>query len=91
MPLGGRGAEPLLNEATERNRLRWRCRRGMKELDVLLERWLARDAASATASTLSTFENLLGLQDPELARYLLKGEPHPDPATAALISRLREA
>ena len=91
MPLGGRGAEPLLNEAAERNRLRWRCRRGMKELDVLLERWLTRDAASATASTLSTFENLLGLQDPELARYLLKGEPHPDPATAALISRLREA
>lgn len=73
------------------NRLRWRCRRGMKELDVLLERWLARDAASATEATLATFESLLGLQDPELARYLLKGEPHPDPDTAALIARLREA
>ncbi|NBX45380.1 MAG: succinate dehydrogenase assembly factor 2, partial [Gammaproteobacteria bacterium] len=31
-------------DSTVLNRLRWRCRRGMKELDVLLERWLARDA-----------------------------------------------
>ena len=29
--------------------LRWRCRRGMKELDILLERYLARRWDDATA------------------------------------------
>ena len=80
----------MLTSATL-NRLRWRCRRGMKELDVLLERWLARDAAGASPETLAVFEGLLALQDPDLARYLLKGEVHPDAATQNLILRLREA
>jgi NADPH-dependent ferric siderophore reductase len=31
------------------------------------------------------------LQDPQLARYLLAGDPHPDPAIAALIERIRRA
>jgi succinate dehydrogenase flavin-adding protein (antitoxin of CptAB toxin-antitoxin module) len=63
----------------------------MKELDVMLERWLARDAAGASRETMTAFEGLLALQDPELALYLLKGETHPDAATEALIHRLREA
>jgi len=62
----------------------------MKELDVLLERWLARDAPSASAEDLDRFEQLLTLQDPELARYLLKGETFPDEKLAQLIGRLRE-
>ncbi len=71
-------------------RLRWHCRRGMKELDVLLERWLDRHAAAAPAADRQHFEALLGLQDPELARFLLAGEAHPDPAVHDLISRIRQ-
>jgi succinate dehydrogenase flavin-adding protein (antitoxin of CptAB toxin-antitoxin module) len=63
----------------------------MKELDVLLERWLARDAQTASEADLERFEQLLTLQDPELARYLLKGERFPDAKMAELIGRLREA
>ena len=63
----------------------------MKELDVLLERWLARDAPSASAEDLARFEQLLTLQDPELGRYLLKGESFPNEKPAQLIGRLREA
>lgn len=61
----------------------------MKELDVLLERWLGREGGGASAEELARFEGLLDLQDPELARYLLAGEPHPDPALALLIARIR--
>ena len=57
------------------NRIVWRCRRGMKELDVLLERYLERDLSSATRDEISLFAEFLELQDPELARYLLAGEP----------------
>lgn len=71
-------------------RLRWRCRRGMKELDVLLERWLDRRHPQASTAELQGFESLLELQDPELARYLLAGQPHPDPALRGLIEGIRE-
>ncbi|MEY3138558.1 MAG: hypothetical protein RL580_2290 [Pseudomonadota bacterium] len=76
---------------TDLGRLRWRCRRGMKELDVLLERWLGRHAGTAEPREIQCFEALLDLQDPQLARYLLAGDPHPDPAIAALIERIRRA
>ena len=63
----------------------------MKELDVLLERWLERHAATAEPGEIRCFEALLGLQDPQLARYLLAGDHHTDPATAALIEHIRRA
>jgi succinate dehydrogenase flavin-adding protein (antitoxin of CptAB toxin-antitoxin module) len=50
----------------------------MKELDVLLERWLERHAATAEPDEIRCFEAMLGLQDT-------------DPATAALIERIRRA
>lgn len=75
----------------ELGRLRWRCRRGMKELDVLLGRWLERHAAQATPSESAAFERLLDLQDPELARYLLAGERALDPDMAAIVARLRDS
>ncbi|MBM4216498.1 MAG: succinate dehydrogenase assembly factor 2 [Gammaproteobacteria bacterium] len=75
---------------SEVGQLRWRCRRGMKELDVLLERWLARHGPAADAAAISAFEALLNLQDPELARYLLAGEPHPEADIRSVIERIRE-
>ena len=59
-------------------RLRWMCRRGMRELDVLLERWLERYGSSASAEELALFEALLQWQDPELVSYLIAGEVHSD-------------
>lgn len=75
---------------SEVGQLRWRCRRGMKELDVLLERWLARHGPTADAAAISAFEALLNLQDPELARYLLAGEPHLEADIRSVIERIRE-
>jgi len=62
----------------------------MKELDVLLERWLDRHSAQASTEELQSFEALLDLQAPELARYLLAGQPHPEPALRALIDGIRQ-
>lgn len=70
-------------------RLRWMCRRGMKELDVLLERWLAEHGSAATPEVLARFESLLQWQDPELVRYLIAGENHSDPDCAALLRSIR--
>jgi antitoxin CptB len=54
----------------ELSRLRWRCRRGMRELDVLLERFMERDYAEAGAEERAAFETLLNLQDPEILELI---------------------
>lgn len=70
-------------------RLRWQCRRGMRELDVLLSRWLERHFDAASDAQKQAFRELLSLQDPELAAYLLQGVPAADPELARLVARIR--
>jgi antitoxin CptB len=64
-------------------KLTWRCRRGMKELDFLLLRYLPRHAL-ATSEERAAFVEFLELPDPDIARYLLAGDVPPDPRHAAL-------
>jgi antitoxin CptB len=68
--------------------LRWHCRRGIKELDVLLERWLTQRHELASSSELANFERFLALPDPDLARYLLGHEPAPAEHEAILATIL---
>jgi antitoxin CptB len=72
----------------ERRRLLWRCRRGMKELDVLLERYTQSFEAPASAEERGVFARLLELPDPELAGYLLGGDVPRDPEMASLVRRI---
>jgi len=72
-------------------KIKARSRRGMKELDVLLERWIERDLPAADPATVERYMALIALQDPELLRYLVNGEPHPDPETARVVARIRTA
>ena len=71
--------------------LRWRCRRGMKELDRLLSAYLERDFPSASAAEQSGFRELLELQDPVLYDYCLGRERPSAPHLAALIDRIVQA
>ncbi len=66
-------------------RARWRCRRGMKELDVLLLRWLERGWPAADAGRRRAFEWLLEQPDPDLADWLIHGARPADDAHAALV------
>ncbi len=52
------------------SKLKWHCRRGMRELDVLLERYLAREYADAPPAQKAAFETLLSLQDPEILELI---------------------
>jgi antitoxin CptB len=74
----------------EGRRLLWRCRRGMKELDVLLERFARRHLALAGRSERELFTRFLELPDPVLAGYLL-GEVAPrEPEVARLVRSITE-
>ncbi len=57
-------------------RLRWRCRRGMRELDQLFVHWLDANAATADESTLRSFEELLEAEDSDLWSWAMgRGKP----------------
>lgn len=51
--------------------LYWRCRRGMKELDLLLIPYIEREYAHLTDEELKDFIELLELPDPEIYALLL--------------------
>lgn len=72
-----------------RGQLHWQCRRGMLELDYVLERYLDECYAAADPAERALFRELLTAQDPELQAWLLNGEPHADPAWQPLIRRIR--
>ena len=72
-------------------RLRWRCRRGMRELDALLVAFVEGAAPHFTEAELTCFEAILALPDPTLHAYLLGRSAPPDAATAELIERIRAA
>jgi antitoxin CptB len=74
--------------AANRRRLLWRCRRGMKELDLLLVGWLERQFDGASEAARGQFEALLELPDPQIAGYLLGREP-PPAQLAALVEAIR--
>jgi antitoxin CptB len=67
----------------------WRCRRGMKELDVLLERYARGTLPGASPADRQLLDGLLELQDPVLAGYFLAGVEPTDPPLAALVARIR--
>ena len=64
---------------SEEGRLRWRCRRGMRELDQLLGGWLDERYAEADEYARVAFAELLEQPDPELWRWL-QGHGAPDDA-----------
>jgi antitoxin CptB len=72
----------------ESGKLRWRCRRGMRELDVLLTRYLDEEYRTAAAEQQEAFRRLLDMQDPLMHAFFLGRETPPDAVLASLIARI---
>ncbi|HET6724450.1 MAG TPA: succinate dehydrogenase assembly factor 2 [Gammaproteobacteria bacterium] len=73
----------------DKGRLRWHCRRGMKELDVLLEGYLASRYDAAPQAERDAFSALLTLPDPQLLDYVTGRAAPSDAVTADVVERLR--
>jgi antitoxin CptB len=76
---------------TESARLRWRCRRGLRELDVLLERYLAERWPSAAPVEQAAFARLLELADPDLAALCLGQSAAADAVTVRVVADITRA
>lgn len=69
--------------------LRWQCRRGMRELDILLTNYFESDYLQASEEQKQAFRELLALPDPDLIGYLLGGQSPPEAALANVVKQIR--
>ena len=73
----------------ELDRIRWQCRRGMLELDLLLKRFLEQELAGLDAGQMQVFKELLNEPDPMLLAWVMAQEEVPG-RYDFLIRRLRQ-
>ena len=64
-------SEALLGER-ELSKLRWRCRRGLLENDLLIEKFFHRHEATLTVSQAKGMGDLMNLSDNDLLDLLLQ-------------------
>jgi antitoxin CptB len=86
---GPPGADPGEEAGASPNSpLRWRLRRGMRELDMVLERYHERRYPAAAAAERRAFAALLAREDPEIWQWLM-GHAAVPPEFSDVIARLR--
>ena len=83
----GPGPRATLDDPRLR-RIRWRCRRGMLENDIVLARFLDRHGESLSDGDVASLDALLDLSDNALWD-VIAGRSEPDGAHAAFVARLR--
>jgi antitoxin CptB len=72
----------------ERGRLRWQCRRGMKELDTVLLRFLEQDYEQSGQLIRDAFCRILEMPDPQIFDYLLGRQTPESPDLIYVIDSL---
>jgi antitoxin CptB len=70
--------------------VRWRCRRGLRELDVLLMHYFDHNFGKSTPERQMAFVALLEMQDPVILSYLTGNTQPKDSAIADIIQQLAQ-
>lgn len=74
---------------SELSRLRWLCRRGTKELDIIMSRYLEHHYETASMADRDKFKLLLEMPDPDLYDLLLGRSEATDPELRQIVGLLR--
>lgn len=70
--------------------LQWRCRRGVRELDVIFGRFVSERYPSISEHQRLAFERLLEVQDPQIMDWLFGREVPDDAEFMELIASLQD-
>lgn len=70
-------------------RLRWLCRRGMKELDLMMLTYLEQHYTQASDAHKAAFCALLDMQDPQLYALILERDSVADKDVNHVLEQLR--
>jgi len=73
------------NNTPPHSQIRWHCRRGMLELDLILIDFFDQHYAGLTASQQQVFVRLLDCHDPDLLAWLLGKSLPEDKELAAIV------
>lgn len=74
----------------ELNRMRWAARRGMLELDLVLEPFVTARYASLAERDRERFQQLMICEDQDLFLWFLRREQPADEELAAIVSQILE-
>lgn len=77
-----------MNDEAELRRLRWRCRRGMRELDQLMLRYLDHRWPQADTAERAVFERLLDTEDDRLWRWFMGREAVEETELRDIVERI---
>lgn len=72
-------------------KLKWSCRRGTKELDILLIKYLEQHFNQANREEQTFFVELLRLQDTQLIFFLLGNKLPESKGLAKLVKKIRNS
>ena len=75
-------------ELMSKPKLRWACRRGMLELDILLAPFVEEGYDALTDAQKYTFEALLACDDPDLFAWFMGHGKAADPAIQRLVETI---
>jgi antitoxin CptB len=76
-------------DEAELRRLRWKCRRGMRELDQLFGRYLDREWRQSSEAERGVFLRLLETEDDRLWHWFMGHETSDDAEIQTLVDRIR--
>jgi antitoxin CptB len=79
-----------MDSQSQQQRLRWQCRRGMLELDLLLRGFLEEHYQQLNEHEQGLFVALLDTPDQELLELLMGRETHKDACINDLIRKIRQ-
>jgi len=72
----------------ELERVRWRCRRGMLELDIVLNRFIEQHYASLNKAQQAALDRLLDMPDPTLWDMITNTGSAPLPSERCVVLEL---
>ncbi|MBU2705725.1 succinate dehydrogenase assembly factor 2 [Zooshikella marina] len=72
----------------EHNRLFWRSRRGMLELDVLLVPFVKEAFPLLSEENQARYKKLIDCEDPDLFRWFMQKEQPDDPELAIIVEMI---
>ena len=70
---------------TDINKTKWKCRRGLRELDLLFRRYSEVKLDSLSREEFEMFNSILDLEDQALYDFIFKNEPLGSPEKESFI------
>lgn len=78
-------------DALEAGALKWRCRRGMLELDLMLQTFVDKQISKLSVAEREVFDRLLDYPDQLLLELFLKQTLSSDKEISQLVERIRQS